>query len=95
MDARRPIDALAVLPDGTRLQGSSGLRSFLLSRSDQFVRTVTEKLMTYALGRDLQYFDAPIIRQIVRAAEADDYRWSSVILEIVQSMPFQMRRAES
>ena len=94
-DARRPIDALAVLPDGTRLQGSAGLRSFLLSQSNQFVRTVTEKLMTYALGRDLHYFDAPAIRQIVRAAETDDYRWSSVILEIVRSMPFQMRRAES
>lgn len=94
-DARRPIDALAVLPDGTKLQGSAGLRSFLLSQSNQFVATVTEKLMTYALGRDLQYFDAPAIRQVVRAAETDDYRWSSVILEIVRSMPFQMRRAES
>ena len=95
MDAQRPIDAVAVLPDGTRLEGASGLRSFLLSRSEQFVRTVTEKLMTYALGRDLQYFDAPVIRKIVRAVEADEYRWSSVILEIVHSMPFQMRRAES
>jgi hypothetical protein len=94
-DARRPIDALAVLPDGTKLRGSAGLRSFLLSQSNQFVATVTEKLMTYALGRDLQYFDAPAIRQVVRAAETDDYRWSSVILEIVRSMPFQMRRAES
>ena len=94
-DAGRPIDASAVLPDGTRLEGAAGLRSFLLSRSDQFVRTVTEKLLTYALGRDIEHFDAPVVRQIIRAAGADDYRWSSVILEIVKSMPFQMRRAES
>jgi len=94
-DARRPIDASAVLPDGTRLEGAAGLRSFLLSRSDQFVRTVTEKLLTYALGRDIEHFDAPVVRQIIRTAGADDYRWSSVILEIVKSMPFQMRRAES
>ena len=54
-----------------------------------------ENLLTYALGRDIEHFDAPVVRQIIRTAGADDYRWSSVILEIVKSMPFQMRRAES
>ena len=56
--------------------------------------TVTGKLLTYALGRDMEYFDAPAIRGIVRAAAADDYRWSSTILAIVRSTPFQMRRSK-
>ena len=59
----------------------------------QFVETVTEKLLTYALGRGLQYYDAPTVRAIDRAAAADDYRWSSVVLGIVKSAPFQMRTA--
>ena len=94
-DARNPIDASARLPDGTALQGPTGLRTFLLSKRGQFVQTVTEKLLTYALGRELEYYDAPVVRQITRAAAADDHRWASVILEIVKSMPFQMRRSES
>ena len=93
-DALSPVDASASLPDGTRFQGPAGLRTLLLSRREQFVRTVTEKLLTYALGREIEYYDAPVVRQITRAAAADDYRWSSVILEIVRSMPFQMRRSE-
>ena len=94
-DATRPIDASARLPDGTEFQGPAGLRALLLSRQDQFVRTVTEKLMTYALGRELEYSDAPAVRHVIRAAAEDDHRWSAIILEIVKSMPFQMRRAES
>ncbi|MCH7750173.1 MAG: DUF1592 domain-containing protein [Acidobacteria bacterium] len=94
-DAKTPIDASARLPDGTQFQGPAGLRAFLLSKRDQFVQTVTEKLLTYALGRTLESYDAPVVRQITRAAAADDYRWSAVLLEIVKSMPFQMRRSES
>ena len=94
-DRNTPIDASASLPDGSEFQGLVGLRTFLLNRRDQFVQTVTEKLLTYALGRELEYHDAPVVRQITRAAAANDHRWSSVILEIVNSMPFQMRRAES
>jgi hypothetical protein len=66
-----------------------------MAQKTQFVKTVTEKLMTYALGRGLEYYDAPTVRAIDRAAAADDYRWSSLILEIVKSAPFQMRRAQS
>ena len=94
-DLKNPIDASARLPDGTEFHGPAGLRALLLSRREQFIRTVTEKLLTYALGRELEYYDAPVVRQIMRTTAADDDRWSSVILEIVKSMPFQMRRSES
>ena len=94
-DGRHPIDASARLPDGTLFEGPAGLRALLLSKRDQFVQTVTEKLLTYALGRRLEYYDAPVVRRITRAAATDDQRWSAVILAIVKSMPFQMRRSES
>jgi hypothetical protein len=87
-----PVDASAVLPDGTAFQGAAELRKILLSRSDAFVANFTEKLLTYALGRGTEYYDAPAIRKIVRQAAPSDYRWSSVILGIVESRPFQMRR---
>ena len=95
-DAGLPIDASAVLADGTtRFDGPAGLRQVLLDRSEQFVETVTEKLVTYALGRGIEYYDRPVIRAITRAAAEDDYRWSSLILGIVESTPFRMRRSES
>ena len=62
-----------------------------MAQKTQFVKTVTDKLLTYALGRGLEYYDAPTVRAIDRAAAADDYRWSSIILGIVKSAPFQMR----
>jgi Protein of unknown function (DUF1585) len=68
------------------------LRRALAAQKEQFVRTVTGKLLTYAIGREMQYADMPAIRATVRAAAADDYRWSSTILAIVKSSPFQMRR---
>jgi hypothetical protein len=86
------IDASGVFPDGSQFQGAAGLKQLLL-QSDRFVPTVTEKLMTYALGRGLEYYDAPAVRAIVRTAARDDYRFSSVILGVVQSAPFTMRRA--
>ena len=67
----------------------------LLERHAQFVWTVTEKLATYALGRGLEYYDMPALREIIRDAAADDYTWSSLVLGIVESTPFQMRRSES
>jgi mono/diheme cytochrome c family protein len=94
-ETRTRIDATATLPDGTTFQGPSGLRQILLSRRQQFVETVSEKLLTYALGRKLEYYDAPAVRQVTRAAAGVDYRWSSVILEIVKSLPFQMRSSQS
>ena len=90
-----PIDASGVLPDGTKFQGPAGLRKVLLSHPEQFVDTVTEKLLTYALGRGLEYFDMPVVRKIVRDASAADYRWSSLILGVIKSTPFQMRRSIS
>src|SRR5690606_32161366 len=85
------IDASGVLPDGTPFEGIDGLRSALLG-SDRFVATLAEKMMTYALGRGLEYYDQPAVRAILREARADDYRMSSLITGIVESAPFRMRR---
>jgi hypothetical protein len=93
-DAGTPIDASAVLPDGTTFDGPSGLRKVLLGHPDQFAATVTERLLTYALGRGLEHYDAPAIRRIVRDAARDDYRWSSLILGAVTSTPFQIRKVD-
>jgi hypothetical protein len=94
MDAGHAIDPSGVLLDGTKVAGPRELRQALLAQKTQFVKAVTEKLLTYALGRGLEYYDAPAVRGIDRAAAADDYRWSSLILGIVKSMPFQMRTSE-
>jgi hypothetical protein len=88
-----PIDASGILPDGTRFQGPAQLRSILRSKPEQLVHTVTEKLLIYALGRGVEYYDQPTVRKILREAAASNYRWSSVILGIVNSAPFQMRRS--
>jgi mono/diheme cytochrome c family protein len=93
-DAGSPINASGVLLDGTKVEGPAALRRALVAQKEQFVRTVTGKLLTYAVGREMEYYDAPAIRGIVRAA-APDYRWSSIILDIVKSTPFQMRRSGS
>ena len=85
------IDASGVLPDGTKFSGPTELRAALVRQPDQFVTTLTEKLLTYALGRGLEYYDAPVVRSIVRDAGRDHYRFSSVLLGIVKSMPFQLR----
>ena len=95
MDGDVPINATGVLLDGTKVDGPAALRRALMARKEQFVRTVTGKLLTYAIGREVQSADAPAIRTIVRSAAADDYRWSSTILAIVKSPPFQMRRSPS
>jgi mono/diheme cytochrome c family protein len=87
------IDASGVLPDGTAFNGPAGLRDVLISRRDLFVETFTERLLTYALGRGLEQYDRPVIRRITREASADGQRWSSIVLGIVKSAPFQMRRA--
>lgn len=92
--ADQPIDASGLLPDGNTFDGPDGLRDLLLSRPDDFVGTITEKLMRFALGRSLEYYDMPAIRKIVRDAAESDYRWSAIILGVVESVPFQMRRSE-
>lgn len=88
-----PIDASGIYPDGSKFEGPVGLRALLLKHPEEFVLTVTGRLMTYALGRSLEYYDAPTLRAISRAAAANNYRVSSLILEIVKSVPFQMRTA--
>jgi uncharacterized protein DUF1592/uncharacterized protein DUF1588/uncharacterized protein DUF1585/uncharacterized protein DUF1587/uncharacterized protein DUF1595 len=94
-DGDGAIDTSGSLPDGTKFQGPGGLRDLLLSRRDQFVETFTEKLLTYALGRGLEYYDQPAVRAITHAAAKDDYRVSSVIVAIARSTPFQMRRSQN
>ncbi|MEE2777361.1 MAG: DUF1592 domain-containing protein [Acidobacteriota bacterium] len=89
-----PIDASAVLANGTDFEGPGGLRRLLLGERDRFAATVTEKLTTYALGRGLEYFDAAAIRRIARQAAVQDYRWSAIVEGIVESTPFQMRRSQ-
>ena len=89
----KPIDPTGVLPDGTRFEGAAGLRKELLKHPEQFATAVTEKLLTYGLGRGIEYYDQPAIRKIVREAAASDYRWSSLIAGIAKSTPFQMRRS--
>jgi hypothetical protein len=89
------IDASAELVDGTKLNGPASLRAALLDRSDVFLTTMTEKLMTYGLGRGVRYFDMPAVRNIVREAGKNDNRFSSFVLGIVESTPFQMRVKKS
>ena len=86
-----PIDAASTLPHGESFEGPTGLRGVILGQEERFAETVTEKLLTYALGRGVEYYDAPAIRRITRDAASSDYRWSSVIQGIVESTPFQMR----
>ncbi|HKE84405.1 MAG TPA: DUF1592 domain-containing protein [Vicinamibacterales bacterium] len=92
-DAGLPLDASGQLADGTSVNGVVALRHVLLARSDVFVQTLTEKLMTYALGRGLQSYDMPVVREVVRKSAHHDYRFSAIILGIVSSPPFQMRMA--
>jgi hypothetical protein len=86
------IDASGELPDGTKVNGPDSLRAALMANPEQFVQTLTEKLMTYALGRTVEYYDMPTVRAIVRDSAKDNYRFSTIVLNIVNSPPFQMRQ---
>ena len=86
------VDASGLLPDGAAFNGRKGLENLILDRPADFVATVTEKLLTYALGRGVEYYDMPTVRSIVRQSEQEDFSWSSLILGVVKSAPFQMRR---
>jgi hypothetical protein len=88
-DGDSPIDASGVLVDGTKVDGIVSLRDMLVRRSDQFTRVVTEKLMTYALGRGVEYQDMPLVRSIVRDSAASHYKFSSVVMGVVKSPAFQ------
>jgi hypothetical protein len=89
----KPIDAAGGLPDDSKFEGVAGLQRAILSRPEVFAGVFTEKLLTYALGRGVESYDAPAVRTVVRGAQANDFRFSSFILGIVNSTAFQMRRA--
>jgi hypothetical protein len=84
------IDASASLPDGTHFEGMAGLRNLLVSRKEDYVRTLTEKLLAYSVGRGIEYYDLPAIREVARESATAEYRWSALILGIVRSRPFSM-----
>jgi hypothetical protein len=86
------IDSSGNLPDGTQIDGVVGLKKLLLARKDEFVEGLSSGLLTYALGRGLDYYDQPIVRDIRRQADKNDYKFSSLVLAIVNSVPFEMRR---
>jgi hypothetical protein len=92
LDAGRQVDASATLPDGAQFSGLGGLQKILLDHKDQFARAFTERLLVYALGRGLEVYDQPKVRAIARAAARDDYRIHTIILGIVKSEPFNLRR---
>ena len=94
-DNGTPIDASGSLADGTSFTGAAGLRRALVAQPGRFFHTVTEKLLTYAVGRGVEYYDQPAVRTITREAARSDYRFSALITAIVKSTPFQMRRSQS
>jgi hypothetical protein len=95
MEGNTSIDVSGVFPDGTKFEGVTGLREVLMSRPEQFVTNVVEKMLVYALGRGVEHYDGPAVRAIRREASQRNYSFSSIILGIVNSTPFQMRRSQS
>jgi hypothetical protein len=93
-ESGEPVDASGGLVDGSTFAGMAGLRQALLKHPEIFVSTMTEKLMTYALGRGMDYYDEPAVRAILRDARASDYKFSSIVLGIINSTPFRMRRSQ-
>src|SRR5437870_7558549 len=94
-ESGKPVDASGATTSGAKVEGLTGLRALLLERPEQFPRTVTEKLLSYAIGRRLEYYDRPAVREIVRDAAAHEYRWSSIILGIAESPSFLMRASRA
>jgi Protein of unknown function (DUF1588)/Protein of unknown function (DUF1585) len=92
-DAGKPIEDASELPDGRVVDGLEGVQRLLLAQPELFVGALTEKLMMYALGRNVQYYDAPAIRAIVRGAREQDYEFAAIVTGIAESVPFQMRAA--
>ena len=86
-----PLDVSAELWDGSKVSGPSELRGALVKYSPQFVRMITEKMMTYAMGRGVEYFDMPVLRSIVHEADKNNDRFSAILMGVVRSAPFQMR----
>lgn len=91
-DSGAAIDTKSTTVDGTTFDGPAGIREYLLSRSDQYGRTVIRKMLEYAVGRGLEYYDAPVVRQIERRVAADRHRWSALVMAVIESDPFIMKR---
>jgi hypothetical protein len=94
LEEGKKVDASGGLPDGNKFEGVDGLEQGLLARPEIFASALTEKLLTFALGRGVESYDAPAVRKIVREAKANDYRFSSIIVGITKSTPFTMRRSQ-
>jgi hypothetical protein len=94
LDDGEPIDASGRLPSGVEFEGPAELQAALLNNPEAFVNAFVQKLLTYALGRPVEYYDMPAVRKIVNESAAGDYRITSIISGIVNSTPFQMRRAK-
>jgi hypothetical protein len=94
-DGKFAIDASGQLPDGRKFTGASGLTAILMSDPNGFAKAMTEKMLVYALGRGLETYDRPVVNQIVAGLAANQYRFSSLVLGIANSVPFQERRAFS
>ena len=92
-EAEMPIDVSGAMPDGRQFDDVQGLEQALLARPEMFVGALAEKLLTYALGRGVEYYDAPAVREILRETRADNYRLSAIVMRVVKSTPFQMRMA--
>ena len=93
-DAGQPVDSAGSLVDGSRVKGVAGLEAGILKRPDMFVTAMTEKLLTYALGRGIELYDGPAVREVVRRAARDEYRFSAVIWGIINSPAFQQRMSK-
>jgi hypothetical protein len=90
----KEIDASGTLYNGAKVEGAAGLRQTLAGRPEVFIGVLTEKMLTYALGRGVEYYDMPAVRKVVQDARSKDYRFSSIVLGIVKSTPFQMKEAK-
>ena len=94
-DAGKPVEVKSTLADGTVVDGVAGVKSLLLKDPDRFVGAIAQKLLMYGIGRNVQYFDAPAVRKIVRDSAANDYKFSSLVLGVTKSAPFQMRTVKA
>jgi hypothetical protein len=94
-DAGNPIDASGVFPGGEKFDGMAGLKATLVSHPEEFVSTMAEKLLMYGIGRNVQYFDQPVVRAIVKDSARNNYTFASLVLGVVKSTPFQMREAQA
>jgi hypothetical protein len=94
-DGSNAIDVSSKLPDGTVVDGVAGVKQLILKDPQRFVGAMTEKLLMYGIGRNVQYFDAPAVRKIVRDAAAGDYKFESLVLGVAKSAPFQMRTVKA